>query len=201
MHPRHCRLPVKAETAVPRAGIAAPYLCGRNNCFIKNFQIQLSFKIVIDPGHGGKAAGAIGPNGEKEKDITLVVGKMLAKRLTEEGFEVFLIETGFITNTADCMLLTTMLTGKVSLMVSSPALKRTLPMQPMYRTGVLSRRIHLKRTSFLCPLINGNNCLLYVEIPLCYYMVAELHDISFRAQREIFNLCFQRFLSHFIPSK
>ncbi|MGA2160140.1 MAG: N-acetylmuramoyl-L-alanine amidase [Dehalococcoidia bacterium] len=48
------------------------------------------FKIVIDPGHGGKAPGAVGPNGEKEKDITLVVGKMLAKRLTEEGFEVFL---------------------------------------------------------------------------------------------------------------
>ena len=48
------------------------------------------FKIVIDPGHGGKAPGGIGPNGEKEKDITLVVGKMLAKRLTEEGFAVFL---------------------------------------------------------------------------------------------------------------
>jgi N-acetylmuramoyl-L-alanine amidase len=47
-------------------------------------------KIVIDPGHGGKAPGAIGPNGEKEKDITLAVSKVLAKRLSEKGFEVLL---------------------------------------------------------------------------------------------------------------
>ena len=47
-------------------------------------------KIVIDPGHGGKDPGAIGPHGEKEKDITLAIGKALAKRLKEEGFEVFL---------------------------------------------------------------------------------------------------------------
>ena len=48
------------------------------------------FKIVIDPGHGGKDPGAIGPHGEKEKDITLAVGIALAKRLREKGFEVFL---------------------------------------------------------------------------------------------------------------
>ncbi len=47
-------------------------------------------KIVIDPGHGGRDPGALGPHGEKEKDITLEVGKKLAKLLSEEGFEVFL---------------------------------------------------------------------------------------------------------------
>lgn len=47
-------------------------------------------KIVIDPGHGGKAPGGVGPNGEMEKDITLAVSKTLAKRLSDEGFEVFL---------------------------------------------------------------------------------------------------------------
>jgi len=47
-------------------------------------------KIVIDPGHGGKAPGAVGPNGEKEKDITLAVSKEIARRLSEKGFEVFL---------------------------------------------------------------------------------------------------------------
>jgi N-acetylmuramoyl-L-alanine amidase len=49
-----------------------------------------ALKIVIDPGHGGKAPGGIGPHGEKEKDITLEVGKILAKRLSDEGVDVFL---------------------------------------------------------------------------------------------------------------
>jgi len=58
---------------------------------------QLSLKvsrIVIDPGHGGKDPGAIGPDGEKEKDITLSISKVLAKRLRDEGFDVFLTREG-----------------------------------------------------------------------------------------------------------
>ncbi|MCD6569688.1 MAG: N-acetylmuramoyl-L-alanine amidase, partial [Deltaproteobacteria bacterium] len=54
---------------------------------------QLSLKvsrIVIDPGHGGKDPGAIGPHGEREKDIALAVSKRLANRLKKEGFDVFL---------------------------------------------------------------------------------------------------------------
>jgi N-acetylmuramoyl-L-alanine amidase len=54
---------------------------------------QLSLKvsrIVIDPGHGGKAPGAIGPNGEKEKDVVLTISKGLAESLRKQGFEVFL---------------------------------------------------------------------------------------------------------------
>jgi N-acetylmuramoyl-L-alanine amidase len=47
-------------------------------------------RIVIDPGHGGKDPGAISPSGVKEKDLVLKVGKLLAKRLEMEGFEVFL---------------------------------------------------------------------------------------------------------------
>jgi N-acetylmuramoyl-L-alanine amidase len=50
--------------------------------------------IVIDPGHGGEDTGAIGPNGIREKDITLGVAKELKKELTEKtGARVFLTRT------------------------------------------------------------------------------------------------------------
>ncbi|MFQ5866833.1 MAG: N-acetylmuramoyl-L-alanine amidase [bacterium] len=37
--------------------------------------------IVIDPGHGGKDPGAIGPWGTKEKDVVLKIARKLAKEL------------------------------------------------------------------------------------------------------------------------
>jgi N-acetylmuramoyl-L-alanine amidase len=46
-------------------------------------------KIVIDPGHGGHDTGTIGPNGLKEKDLVLEVGRRLGKLLeTRLGAEV-----------------------------------------------------------------------------------------------------------------
>jgi N-acetylmuramoyl-L-alanine amidase len=48
-------------------------------------------RIVVDPGHGGKDPGAIGPSGLKEKDVTLKLAKKVAARLREElGAEVIL---------------------------------------------------------------------------------------------------------------
>jgi N-acetylmuramoyl-L-alanine amidase len=41
-------------------------------------------KIVLDPGHGGKDPGAIGPGGVAEKDIVLSIAKKLADKLTAE---------------------------------------------------------------------------------------------------------------------
>jgi N-acetylmuramoyl-L-alanine amidase len=38
--------------------------------------------IVIDPGHGGKEVGAVGPSGLLEKDVTLTVSRKLAAALT-----------------------------------------------------------------------------------------------------------------------
>jgi N-acetylmuramoyl-L-alanine amidase len=38
-------------------------------------------KIVIDPGHGGHDTGTIGPNGLREKDLVLEVGRRLGKLL------------------------------------------------------------------------------------------------------------------------
>jgi N-acetylmuramoyl-L-alanine amidase len=46
-------------------------------------------KIVIDPGHGGHDTGTIGPDGLREKDLVLEVGRRLGKLLqTRLGAEV-----------------------------------------------------------------------------------------------------------------
>ena len=47
--------------------------------------------IVIDPGHGGRDNGAIGPNGTKEKDVVLKIAKELAKLIRhDKQFKVIL---------------------------------------------------------------------------------------------------------------
>ncbi len=49
-------------------------------------------KIIIDPGHGGKDSGAVGPSGLKEKDITLAIAKEM-KRDLERNLDVEVILT------------------------------------------------------------------------------------------------------------
>ena len=51
--------------------------------------------IAIDPGHGGKDPGAIGPKGTREKDITLAVAKRLAALIAKEpGMRPYLTRDG-----------------------------------------------------------------------------------------------------------
>jgi N-acetylmuramoyl-L-alanine amidase len=51
--------------------------------------------IAIDPGHGGEDPGAIGPHGLKEKNVTLAVGKAMAKDIdAHPGMHAFLTRTG-----------------------------------------------------------------------------------------------------------
>ncbi len=50
-----------------------------------------SWLVLIDPGHGGQDPGTIGVSGTKEKDVTLAIALLLAKRLrAEAGIEVVL---------------------------------------------------------------------------------------------------------------
>ncbi len=50
---------------------------------------QNRIRVMIDPGHGGKDPGAIGPTGLKEKDVVLEIGRMVRERLSRhEAYEV-----------------------------------------------------------------------------------------------------------------
>lgn len=47
-------------------------------------------RVVLDPGHGGKDTGAVGPGGTKEKDVTLDVAHRVAPVLSAQGLQVVL---------------------------------------------------------------------------------------------------------------
>jgi N-acetylmuramoyl-L-alanine amidase len=49
--------------------------------------------VIIDPGHGGRDPGKIGPNGLREKDVTLMVSQRVAAVLRDRGYEVHLTRT------------------------------------------------------------------------------------------------------------
>ena len=53
----------------------------------RQFQLKVK-RIVIDPGHGGKDPGAVGPTGLYEKDVNLTVSRLLRDNLQAKGYEV-----------------------------------------------------------------------------------------------------------------
>lgn len=74
----------KTETAAP-AGPLAPQAAQTPSRAIPRGKVR----VMLDPGHGGKDPGAIGPTGLKEKDVVLALGRMVRDRLRrDESFEV-----------------------------------------------------------------------------------------------------------------
>jgi N-acetylmuramoyl-L-alanine amidase len=47
-------------------------------------------RVVLDPGHGGRDTGAVGPSGVREKDVTLDVARRVAPVLSAQGLQVML---------------------------------------------------------------------------------------------------------------
>lgn len=47
-------------------------------------------RIVLDPGHGGRDPGAVGPKGLREKDVVLSLAKRIKPRLEAKGYEVLM---------------------------------------------------------------------------------------------------------------
>jgi N-acetylmuramoyl-L-alanine amidase len=72
---------VTGVTAATHKGAGDPSL-------VRVFGLKLG-RVVIDPGHGGKDTGTIGPNGLAEKDLVLDVAVRLGKLITQKlGAEV-----------------------------------------------------------------------------------------------------------------
>ena len=56
----------------------------------KEMEAAKRFKIVIDPGHGGKDPGKIAVNGVPEKEVNRKIGLLLREELEKKGFQVLL---------------------------------------------------------------------------------------------------------------
>lgn len=62
----------------------------RNPPGVKGRNTRTVSRVVLDPGHGGKDTGAVGPDGLREKDVTLDVAHRVAPVLAAQGIQVVL---------------------------------------------------------------------------------------------------------------
>lgn len=85
-------VPTRVATGVPAAVPNAPQPNGIDPASaaqppIKTLQQVMRGRgmrpliVAIDPGHGGQDPGAIGMNGKREKDVTLAIGRELARQI------------------------------------------------------------------------------------------------------------------------
>ena len=52
------------------------------------------YRVVLDPGHGGRDPGAIGIGGTQEKDVVLDVSRQVAQHLRSKGVDVVMTRRG-----------------------------------------------------------------------------------------------------------
>ena len=57
---------------------------------VQNPQSLSGIKILLDAGHGGTESGASGPTGYLEKNVTLIMAKLVRERLLERGATVYM---------------------------------------------------------------------------------------------------------------
>jgi N-acetylmuramoyl-L-alanine amidase len=84
--------PVSAST--PSAGPAVPFATPSIPPSVESPRAAASppsparkhrVRVMIDPGHGGKDPGAVGPTGLKEKDVVLAIGRRIREKLSRSG--------------------------------------------------------------------------------------------------------------------
>ncbi|MFH0810173.1 MAG: N-acetylmuramoyl-L-alanine amidase, partial [Pseudomonadota bacterium] len=84
------RVPLSKAPEAPPAVLPPPAPVKPGKSLAAQLGLAVS-RVVIDPGHGGKDPGALGPNGEKEKDIVLQIARDLARLMRNEiGCEVLM---------------------------------------------------------------------------------------------------------------
>ncbi|MBI4395509.1 MAG: N-acetylmuramoyl-L-alanine amidase, partial [Elusimicrobia bacterium] len=84
-------LPVAPPLALPAPAVKLPLPEGTRPSGESILGLSPIKTIVIDPGHGGKDAGAVGPHGALEKDVNLEIARTLARILEKEDrFRVIL---------------------------------------------------------------------------------------------------------------
>lgn len=77
--------------AAEAAKTSTALLSSGSNVLPLSQQLGLKVKrIVLDPGHGGRDPGAVGPKGLREKDVVLALAKRIKPRLEARGYEVLM---------------------------------------------------------------------------------------------------------------
>ena len=74
-------VPTRIATGVPAAVEPAPATPSAHPPVYSRSAGMRPLIVAIDPGHGGQDPGAIGLNGKREKDVTLAIGRELARQV------------------------------------------------------------------------------------------------------------------------